>query len=178
MKGSASRRLATGSAGITALACLALAGCVSAEPRDRAPPKQPQWARPTTMLVSTSFPEDSDGNGYFDTMGVTVYLFDDQFAVAPIQVPGTFSFTLTGPDGQDLATWTLPPDRAAAAVRAMPPGPGYVIRLSLLEGGTDRTTARNAELYAVFSPAEGEPVRAKALTVTVGRSGLRPSGTP
>lgn len=159
------------------IAMMLAPGCVSAEPRDRPAPKQPQWARPSALLVSTSFPEDTDGNGYLDAIGVTVYVFDDQFPGASIQVPGAFSFSLTGPQGVTLARWDLTADQAAALVRSMPPGPGYVIRLSLLEQGTDRTDVRNAELHTVFTPTSGQAVRAKALTVTIGRSGLRPSGS-
>ncbi|MCC6676588.1 MAG: hypothetical protein IT436_05535 [Phycisphaerales bacterium] len=165
-------------AGCIATAGVVAAGCVSAEPRDRPPPKQPEWAKASALLVSTSFPEDTDGNGYLDTIGLTAYIFDDQFPGASIQVPGAFNFALNAPDGAPLAAWDLTPQETEAIVRVMPPGPGYVVRLSLLEKGTDRTDFRSAELHTTFTPVSGKAVRAKSLTVTIGRSGLRPAGSP
>lgn len=158
------------------VAGILLSGCVSAEPQDRPPPKQPQWARPTALLVSTSFPEDTDGNGYLDQMGVTVYAFDEQFAVAPIRVDGAFTFTLTHGDGAPLAEWVYSAEETAAAMRSLKAGPGYLFKLSLADKGIERTEHRNAELHTTLATEGGTALRAKALTVTVGRTGIRPSG--
>lgn len=157
-----------------ALAAILVAACVSDEPRDRPLPKQPDWAKPSDLLVSVSFPEDTDGNGYLDTTGVTAYVFDEQYPLAPIQVPGAFSFILLTTDGVTLARWDMSAQETTAAVRPMRTGPGYVFRLNLLDKGGDRTDARNAELVSVFTPVTGKPVRAKSLTVTLGRAGVRP----
>lgn len=162
--------------GAAILAAGFAAGCVSAEPKDRPPPQQPSWARPSTILISTSFPEDTNGNRYLDQIGVTVYLFDDQFAAAPLRTPGSFTFTLKSGDGAPIREWIISAEEADKAVRPMPPGPGYIFRLSLLKDGTDEIEVRNAELFSVFTPKEGEPVRGKALTVTIGPAGIRPMG--
>jgi hypothetical protein len=167
-----------GALGAVAVGWLLAAGCVSAEPADRPPPKQPSWAKPSDLLVSSGFPEDIDGNGYLDTMAMTVYVFDAQFPGASIQAPGTFAFALTTPDGKPIARWDLTIEETTAAARPMPPGPGYLFKLSLLDKGGDKINTRVAELSTVFTPVTGKPVRAKSLTVTFGQTGARTGGTP
>lgn len=167
-----------GAALSTLAAAALLTGCVSAEPADRPPPKQPSWAKTTDVFVSSGFPEDTDGNAYLDTMAVTMYLFDGQFPGASIRVPGSVSFVLMTSEGSPLGRWDLTEQQTAASARPMPPGPGYVFKLSLLDHGTDKLDSRVAELAATFTPTGGKPVRAKVLTITLGRTGLRPPGSP
>lgn len=177
-RGTGSRWLARFAAGGLAVLAALPGGCVSDEPRDRPPPKQPDWAKPTDLMVSSGFPEDTDGNGYLDRINVVAYLFDNQFANAPLRVPGTFTFMLQTSDGRTITQWNISAADSDAAARPMKAGPGYVFKLSLLDNGSDKIDIRNAELVSLFTPTGGKPVRSKALTVTLGRIGTRSTAAP
>lgn len=123
------------------------------------------------MILSVGqFPDDTDRNGYYDTILVTVYLFSSAHAL-PVELPGGFSFRLTGPDDKPLADWSFNQQQTAAARRGFLPGPGYLFRLSLLDDGTDTLNATEGSLRCRFEPVAGEPIEPKAgTTIVVGRT--------
>src|SRR5262245_30533374 len=104
----ASTRRLTSLAGMVAVSCT-LAGCVTEgpplPPAPRPPPPQAADAKPDHIVSSApQVPEDTDRNGFYDQISVTIYLFDDRYRT-PIDVPGSFTFTLTDEKGKALATW-------------------------------------------------------------------------
>src|SRR5262245_44655715 len=111
-----------------------LVGCVSDEPQKKLGP-QPANVQPSRLGVWATLPEDTDANGYLDTVDVTVYVSSDSYA-APIAVPGSFEFKLIGKSGKELAKWDIPEAKAAQAMRRMAVGPAYLFRLSVLDVGS------------------------------------------
>lgn len=144
-----------------------LAGCVSDEPHKRLAP-QPANVQPSRLGVWATLPEDTDANGYLDTVDVTVYVSSDAYA-APIAVPGSFEFKLIGKSGKELAKWDIPEARAAQAMRRMAVGPAYLFRLSMLEVGSDRVEAQPVNLAAEFRPKSGEAVRSPLTALQFGK---------
>lgn len=144
-----------------------LTACVSAEPR-RELPRQPSGLQPAALFLSAKLPDDADGNGFLDTMDATVYVFADRYK-ASIFVPGTFEFRLVAKDGKNLGTWKFDEKQTAAAAAAFPPGPGYLFRLSLLNGFTDRLDSQPAELLCTFTSREGLAVSARPTVLRMGR---------
>jgi hypothetical protein len=144
-----------------------LVGCVSDEPQKKLGP-QPANVQPSRLGVWATLPEDTDSNGYLDTVDVTVYVSSDAYA-APIAVPGSFEFKLIGKSGKDLAKWDIPEAKAAQAMRRMGVGPGYIFRLSVLEAGNDRVEAQAVNLAAEFRPKTGEPVHAPLTALQFGK---------
>jgi hypothetical protein len=152
------------------LSLLPLAGCVSDEPR-HSMPRQPTDVQPTRMGVWATLPEDTDANGFLDTVDVTVYISSDRYP-APIAVPGTFEFKLMGKENKELARWDIPQDKARASARKMPAGPAYFFRLSVLDAGSDKFDPQAVDLTAEFKPVTGAPVRAPLTALRFGR--IRP----
>lgn len=155
---------------LLAAATFLASGCNST-PRRGPKHAQPDGVRPTQLLPSVKFAEDTDGNGYYDTIDVVLYAFSAQYPDASIYVPGTFSFRLIARDGRVIRQWPFGPESAAAAVRRGPVGPGYEFRLSLLEGAGDRVEEPSAELTATFTPTGGQVLKAVATPVRIGRTG-------
>jgi hypothetical protein len=150
-----------------------MASCVTegppAPPAPRPSPPQPADARPDHLVTTApQVPEDTDRNGYYDQFTVTVYLFDSRYAT-PIDVPGTFEFRLSAPDGRELARWAFDESRTRAALRRFMVGPGYQFSLNLLDAGGDRLPLTEALLCPEFRPAGGEAVVPRGgVTVMVG----------
>lgn len=157
---------------LCALPLASLPGCVT-ETKQRGPHRpQPADVRPTSIFPSIRFFEDTDGDGYYDTSEVTIYLFAEAYPEASVRVPGQFVFRLKGPGGSELRTWRFDQDACDKAVRPAPPGPGFVFRLSLLNDAKgDKVDADSAELTCEFIPSTGEPVRSVATPVRIGRVG-------
>lgn len=149
---------------------VALCGCVSDEPQKKLGP-QPANIQPTRLGVWATLPEDTNANGYLDTVDVTVYVSSDSYA-APIAVPGTFEFKLIGKSGKELAKWDISEAKAAQAARRMPVGPAYLFRLSMLDVASDQIEAQAVNLTAEFRPKNGEPVRAPLTALQFGK--IRP----
>jgi hypothetical protein len=122
-------------------------------------PTQPQGVVPSRAGVWAAAPIDTNGNGYLDTIDVTVYISSDSYP-APIAVPGSFEFRLIGKNGAELARWPIDETSAAAAVRNAPAGPAYIFRLNILDVGTDNVEAQAVDLSAEFRPKQGQPVHA------------------
>lgn len=142
------------------LACallIGLAGCMTEDKSDRPAPQPPPPQTPASSMVLSFTPtEDSDGNGWLDTTYATVYLFSDRFA-APLDVEGTFRFELTDSQGRPLARWDFSIDEAAQQRFIGPPGVGRAFRLALTEPGQDELPVRAANMTCTFQPASGGP---------------------
>lgn len=148
---------------LSGLVAVGMAGCVASDGRaERPPPRTPVGTTPDTLLISAGVPLDSDANGFADTIPAVAYLFAEAGAYPlPMWSPGTFVFRLHAPDGRLLAEWTLPPEEVAEQRANLPPGPGYVFSLRLLDVGTDRLDVPTADLTATFKPTEGAPVASR-----------------
>lgn len=165
-------RRALGVAG--ALIAGTLGGCVSDAPTKHTIQAAPSGTTPTAlqMWVRTPVP-DTDGNGFPDTLPVTVYLFAERYPLS-LEVPGTFRFELYSAEGKLARVWTFDDDQARATVRRAGPGPAYVFALSLLDGGSDRVRRQTVDLSAVFTPDPGlrtspaTPVKARTTTIQIG----------
>lgn len=120
------------------------------------PEKQPEWVQPSRILVASQLPEDSDLDGYIDTIPVTLYLFDERYPFA-ISKPGSFVFRVSIPGGKQLAEWTMDEGTTQSAMRKLRPGPGYLFKLNLIEGGGEVRQATPAELTVFFRPSDGGP---------------------
>jgi hypothetical protein len=144
-----------------------LGGCVSDEPHRPIPP-QPADIEPTRLGVWATLPEDTDANGYLDTVNITVYISSDSFA-APIAVPGSFEFRLLAKGGKELCKWTISEEKTAKALRRMPAGPAYFFRLSMLDVGSDKYDGQGVDLAAEFKPRTGSPVRAPLTALPFGK---------
>lgn len=152
-------RLSAVGAGAFAGACVVLSACAGTTTGSKPLPQQPTDVVPSRMTISAALPQDTDLNGYPDIIDLTIFVFDDRYPI-PLDVPGTFTFKLSGAkEGKLLREWEIPPDKAMAARRRMPAGPGYVFSLSLLENGGDRVEAQHADLTAEFTPVKGSLVK-------------------
>lgn len=152
------------------IALIVLGGCVSDEPTRRPPPAQPEQIAPSAVQIFLSLPEDTNANSYVDTVMVTVYLFADGYAPS-VFVQGEFQFRLLNKDGTEVAQWTITREASQASVRRLPPGPGYMIQLNLLDRGTDQIPSNPLDLYCSFTPTGGKTVHARPHTLRYGRIG-------
>lgn len=143
-----------------ALPALAASLCACAGPSGGSTPR-PQTsstARPAILSLAADNFADTDGNRYRDSTIVVVYIFSEDQSL-PMRADGEFTFTLQGRSGRRLAEWRFDRQQTAAAVEQLPPGPGYIFELSMLESGTDRTEEREADLIATFSLAQRDDRR-------------------
>lgn len=157
-------------AATTLTVAFVVSGCQSQPKRGPKRP-QPPSIQATQLLPSVKFFEDTDGNGFLDTVEVTLYVFSEQYPDASVYIPGAFEFKLTGREGRVLREWKMSEEQARAAVRRGPVGPGYIFRLSLLDGGSDKIEETSAELFASFVPPGSPPVKSVSTTVRIGRTG-------
>ncbi len=135
-------------------------GSVRPLPPDPKPAKPlPSGATANAMALAVEGkPADTDGNGYPDTIVVSMYLFSLPHA-APMFEDGTFVFTLQADggadadDAQSLGQWRLDADQVERGRTIY--GPTHLARLSLLEIGSDRYPLMSANLHCRFEPANG-----------------------
>lgn len=164
-------------------AMIGASGCVADGPQPPERPQPRQIAAPTgipvdrVVLSVESFSEDSDDNGYYDTFGLTVYLFPDQNVhPLPMHVRGTMVFELTDADRKPIATWELPPDEFDKLRAASPTGlAGYIGSLCINDVGSDKVSTSKGSLSCRFSPVDAGPevVSRGSATVRVGPTGQR-----
>lgn len=134
-------------------------GCAGDTVGSKPVPTQPVDVVASRMSISAALPQDTDLNGYPDTIDMTIFVFDDRYPI-PIDVPGAFTFKLSGgKDGRVIRQWGLPPEKVAAGRRRMPAGPGYVFSLSMVENGGDKIEAQHVDLTADFAPINGPMVK-------------------
>lgn len=164
------RAMATGAIVLCAIA----PGCVTDKPTPHSVRSAPAGTAPTAlqMWVRTPVP-DTDGNGFPDTLPVTVYLFAEGYPLS-IETPGTFRFELYSAEGKLARVWTIDAAKAKQSVRRAGPGPAYVFALSLLDSGSDRVRRQTVDLSATFTPESvsnpdgGTPVKARTTTIQIG----------
>lgn len=150
---------------------LALGGCAGT-PKPKPAPPPPAGTQPTDLLPFVGFMEDSDSNGYRDTMVLTLLMFARNHAETSVYAEGTLDLRLVAKNGKVIREWKLPPDVVAGLAKKMPAGPTYFIRLSLLDDPAgDKTDEALADLQIAFSQGETPPIRTTATGITVGRVG-------
>lgn len=156
-------------AAIVVIAGVAAPGCVADNPR-RATQPQPAGIQPTEIQVfAPGRPEDSDVNGFLDSAPLTIYLWAPERFTQSIAVPGRFEFRLVSRDGAELRTWTFDEAATRDRLRRLQPGPGYVIRLSVLDAGSDRSLGIDPLLlHATFTPEGGKPIRSNPTPLVFG----------
>lgn len=173
-------------AAVCATMLLGLAGCTTTTvstsdgrpmpPDPRPAPETPENALANRLVMSTTRPQDTNGNGYPDLIPVGVTLFAEPHAT-PVWRRGSFRFVVGGvkevnePDARPIAEWVLPPEEVQESrVRTML-GPGYSFSLSLLDNPSDRLPLIEVNLRGEFIPEEeGAPeVFSHVLQLQIGR---------
>jgi hypothetical protein len=149
----------------------ALGGCVSDEPDRPTLRPQPSDVQAESIFPAVELAKDTDVNGYLDTIDAIVYVWGDRYKQASIYLPGSFTITLTSKAGEPIAEWKFDEKQCSEAVRKLPPGPGYIFRLSLLDRGGDRIEAQSADLRIEFAPTKGRPIYAPATELRIGKTG-------
>jgi hypothetical protein len=136
-----------------------LGGCVT-ETRSSAPsrnrssvsrPARPSGIEPQQMVLTAGVASDADGNGYPDTIPVTIFMFGDlRRYELPLSVDGEFEFELMTQDARPLARWVFPEDETANSLRDSPTGVCYRFALRLAPG-RDRIPVTAVGLRAIFT---------------------------
>ncbi len=159
-------------AGVGMLVLSLLSGCVKDAHPTNSPkqelPQPPVNLAPQTIDIYAGAPEDFNDNGYADTLQVNTYLFNYRY-VLPIECEGSVDFYLRDSAGRNVAEWHIPSNHFKAARRKLPPGVGYVFRLTLLDFGSDENENELDTLTGVFIPDDGSPEVRK--TVILAREG-------
>ena len=172
----------------TAVGALALCLCACQTERittsDGWPlPPAPRSAPPTPALTKAdrmvfmvcSKPDDTNNNGFPDSISATVALFSSRFPTS-LRQPGSFVFEIYsqgesgGSDSKPARTWRVPGDNVRSYATAQY-GPYYRFELSLLENGGDRMPLDRADLICRFEPADqSAPVQSAGVrTIQIGR---------
>lgn len=146
------------------------AGCSTPRPGPKRP--QPVDVVPTQFVPSIGNFEDTNANGYPDSATISIYVFSDAYPEASILVPATLAFRLAARDGRVLREWSFDEHQTAALVRRGPVGPGYVLRLSLLDqGGTDVLSESRGDLVVIYRSKNGATLTSLPETVRIGKPG-------
>lgn len=149
-------------AAVTATAML-LSGCVIDGPpfsgahAGGAAAPQPDGLRADSVVLTVSqFPEDTDADGYADTILATTHLFShDPRYPLPITPPGGMRFFLLDAMGKTLAEWRFEPGKTARHRHPSGVGVGYVFQLDLARAGAERVEPTDATLRCEFIPESG-----------------------
>lgn len=160
-------------AAMTLAGPFAMSGCVTEQRGggQKVPENQPGWVVPSRLLAAIQLPEDTEANGYLDTIPVTVYLFDERYPMA-ISAVGEFVFRLHDANGKSIGQWTMDAQASKAAERKMRPGPGYQFRLDVRKFGTDVRDSATVDMTVQFVPERGEAVLgSSATTFRLGKAG-------
>ncbi|TVQ62328.1 MAG: hypothetical protein EA378_05255 [Phycisphaerales bacterium] len=166
-------------AGLAAAAVLG--GCATSVPVDEGegtrlrPP--PAGTTASRVLVSSTVPVDTMGNGHGDRFTVVVYLFGsmDQYPL-PFWETGSFEFLLREPGAEEeKLRWMIPASEARAARQLLQPGPAYMFDLSVIEAGgpgADVFPAQSLELVVRFyGERTGLPVEGRPHPIRLGGTG-------
>jgi hypothetical protein len=151
------------------LTALLFSGCATDRPGPRRP--QPPDVIPTQLVMSVGPFEDTNRNGYPDSATVTVYVFSDSYPEASILLPATLTFKLTGRRSGIQREWAFNEEQTRSLLRRGPAGPGYVVRLSLLDNSqSDEIRDTRADLVALYRTASGVEITSAVEEVVVGRA--------
>src|SRR5262245_49388722 len=108
-------------------------------PPPRQAPKPPAGAKADRMVFTVGMrPDDSNNNGFPDTILATVQLFSSGHPTALLQ-EGTFVFSLHppgrvgDPDAEPMKSWRVEQGSRALAMVLTLAGPSYRFELSLLD---------------------------------------------
>jgi hypothetical protein len=148
---------------------LLLTGCVADDPQKPKVGPAPTNPEPSTMFMAAQALRDTNANGYLDTCLITVYIFQSGYARS-VHMPGTFDFKLMGKAGAVIREWKLASAGPNVGAVNAGVGPGYVIKLSLLDNaGTDVFQGQSGDIIASFTDAKGRSVQAEPTTVLLGK---------
>lgn len=164
--------------GIAALAPALLGACVTeGPPTARNPPPVPAPSadiQPVAIDVSASrFAQDSDKNGYADSITLSVFLFNIEKYPASLTAHGQFVFELSDESGKRICDWAMSEAQIQAAKRELLAGPGYVFRITMRDCGTDELPRTDAQLNCMYIPAAGGPPLRSANPVRVSVGQIR-----
>jgi hypothetical protein len=126
----------------------------------QAPPPGLKVDRMVFMVGSK--PDDTNGNGYPDSIKASVALFSLKHPTS-IREDGSFVFTMyqpgriNTPNVKPLGEWRIAGPALAQTMDMAQYGPFYRFQLSLLEVGDDRLPLERADLVCRFEPADGSP---------------------
>src|SRR5690606_26939944 len=157
--------------------CITLPGCVVEGPPVRdaragaEPPRQPEdLVAGSAVLTVSQFPEDSDADGYADTILATVHLFSHNPRYPlPITPPGAMRFFLVDEGGRMVAEWAFSAQDTARRRHPSGVGVGYVFNLDLEAAGAERIPPTDATLRCEFVPESGAAVQSRGgVTVALG----------
>ena len=157
---------------VTVLGAPLLTGCVTEGPPPRPRPEprtipEPPGLQPALLLLHANpFPTDADGNGFADTLTVSVFLFppENEFPI-PIHADGVFAFTLRDDEERLLAEWEFEGERVERAKVRPLTGPGYIFDLDINEVATDRIGVNNVALRAQWKGPAGNLVEVRGPTI-------------
>ena len=129
--------------------------------KPRRAPSVPLGATPNRMTLQVvPSPDDTDGNGYPDTMQVMSSLFSHPHPMA-MDADGAFVFTLYRqgeahlPDAIPIGEWRFEGEEVGDARATAMWGTCYRFRLSLRTVGSDRMPPLRADLRGRFEPSAG-----------------------
>ncbi len=120
-------------------------------------------------LFAAAF-EDTNSNGYLDSLPVTIMLFAGTAENPdPVQSRGKILFYIADPDGKVIRSWDINRDLQKAALRIYQGLPSYQFTLSLLETGGDRLNVSNVQFWVDYQPDSGLPVASKPMVLKAGK---------
>jgi hypothetical protein len=130
-------------------------------PDPRPAPQTPPEASANAIALRVGpKPRDTNGNGFPDQIQIEAYLFAQPFP-SPIHQHGSFIFELyatgqsTAPGVEPMRSWRVEKDDLDSRRTRTLYGPGYLLVLSLLEGGSDQYPLIAADLVCRFEPEGG-----------------------
>lgn len=158
--------------GFVALLAVLIMGACSSTPADE-PPRRLQplapGAEPTEMLLSVEQPVDTNANGCVDAFRVVLYLFAPDASVLSLWSEGRLSLRLIVEDSVELARWEFDEGDLMGSRQRMPPGPGYVLTVSLLDRPSgDVFPSQPADVLAEFTTPQGAIVRRSVGGIRIG----------
>ncbi|QYU70437.1 hypothetical protein J4558_10105 [Leptolyngbya sp. 15MV] len=108
---------------------------------------------PARLSMSATDFVDTDASGFRDAARVVVYVFSED-SVLPLRARGTLDLRLVDRREQELARWRFGPDDLESRAAVLPPGPAFVLDISLESAGvSERLDVREGELVCVFRAA-------------------------
>jgi hypothetical protein len=143
---------------VAALLLAPLAGCVSDEAKTPKLVDQPQWVRPTNVVLNTEQPEDRNSDGYDDTIFVNVYVFDMDLRAQSIKVDCSYTFLLVDADGKSGMSWEVDREIVNAAYRIEAPGPMVRLRLNIPREVAERLGGKAYTILARLINPDGTTV--------------------
>jgi len=112
-------------------------------------------------LLSSDNAEDTDGNGYRDTIHVSAAIFDR--GSRTVEADGTFVFEVHSRGrvtaGEPMYIWRFEPEQVRDAAATAAYGRCYRFPLSLQDFGGDELPVIPAQITGYYEPISGQTVR-------------------